>query len=186
MPPTSISHDTKYQRPYFQIFYLFKTTGEKSVEEQPFYLPRKNITDPRVKVNITAGSYSLSTSQLPNLKGLSRQAEALISANMRFKSGGCGGGGTGEGAKVNFEKAKNITLFSHPAASTYYSRWPYVDRGYRRGSSSGGREWKRDKTAPSGYSTRIARVLTVTVSQKSIAQTSSGQTSRMSKLEMPP
>ena len=39
----------------------------KTVENQPFTLPQKNVNDPRVHIHLTTGSYSFSASQITDL-----------------------------------------------------------------------------------------------------------------------
>ena len=46
--------------------------SERSAEDQPFYLPQKNVYNLKVHIDLSAGSYSLSTSKLTDLEELAR------------------------------------------------------------------------------------------------------------------
>ena len=48
--------------------------AEKSAEEQPFYLPQKNVNVPKVHIGIASGSYYLSTS----FEALTRRAVGIL------------------------------------------------------------------------------------------------------------
>ena len=54
--------------------------AEKSAKDQLFYLPQKNVNDPRVRIDLTSGSYSLSASQLTDYEALARRAAGTLNS----------------------------------------------------------------------------------------------------------
>ena len=53
---------------------------EKSVEDQPFTLLQKNVKDLLVDIDLTPGSYSLSSLQIMDLEALNLKAGATLNS----------------------------------------------------------------------------------------------------------
>ena len=63
--------------------------AEKSAEEQPLYLPQKNVNDLRVYIGIASGSYYLSTSQITDFEAHTMRAAGVLNSTTilsRFRS----------------------------------------------------------------------------------------------------